>query len=129
MSKTKIGSTTLELLDNSDKVLLGLEMAKKRALAAIGAAAEANAKKEITKKVYDTPQSPYYKRTGVLRNSISHAEDDDSAYIGTNVKYAPFVELGTSRGMKPRPYLRPAATDQVYINQYKAILKESMENA
>jgi len=128
MSKQKIGSSTIEILDHSDKVGIALWMAKKRALASIGAAAEANAKKEITKKVYDTPPSPSYHRTGNLRNSISHAEDDDSAYIGTNIKYAPFVELGTSR-MNPRPFLRPAASDGQYIAQYKALLKESMENA
>lgn len=27
--------------------------------------------------------------TGRLRNSISHADDGESAYIGTNVEYAP----------------------------------------
>lgn len=50
-------------------------------------------------------------RTGRLRSSISWAlgEDTLSIYvdIGTNVEYAAYVELGTSRA-KPYPYLRPA---------------------
>lgn len=50
-------------------------------------------------------------RTGRLRSSISWAlgEDALSLYVdvGTNVEYAAYVELGTSRA-KPYPYLRPA---------------------
>lgn len=33
--------------------------------------------------------------------------NERSVYIGTNVEYAPFVELGTSRSTA-KPYLRPA---------------------
>ena len=48
--------------------------------------------------------------TGRLRNSITHAveESEHAAYIGSNVEYAPYVELGTSR-QKAQPYLKPAA--------------------
>ena len=80
---------------------------------------------EISKAVYDTPESPNYVRTGRLRNSITHARDDESAYIGTNVEYAAYVELGTSK-MKPRPYLRPAA--QNYADEYKEIVKTALKN-
>ncbi len=49
--------------------------------------------------------------TGRLRASITHALNRDAkglvAYIGTNVAYAIFVELGT-RYMRARSYLRPA---------------------
>jgi HK97 gp10 family phage protein len=46
--------------------------------------------------------------TGRLRNSITHQqEDENTVAIGTNVVYAPFVELGTRR-MAAQPYLRPA---------------------
>lgn len=49
--------------------------------------------------------------TGRLRASITHemgAEGRDLvARIGTNVHYAPYLELGTRR-MTPRPFLRPA---------------------
>ncbi len=50
-------------------------------------------------------------RTGTLRRSITWKPgvDAESPYvdIGSNVLYAPYVELGTSR-MEARPYLRPA---------------------
>lgn len=61
--------------------------------------------------------------TGRLRNSISHAKDDDAAYIGTNVEYAPYVELGTSK-RKPKPFLRPAATD--HTEEYKEIIRAAL---
>lgn len=62
--------------------------------------------------------------TGRLRNSISHARDDEAAYIGTNVEYAPYVELGTSR-MKPRPFLTPAAQD--HAEEYRDIIKAALK--
>lgn len=49
--------------------------------------------------------------TGRLRASISHALDRDGrglvGVVGTDVDYAPFVELGTSRA-PAQPFLRPA---------------------
>jgi phage gpG-like protein len=50
-------------------------------------------------------------RSGRLRSSISWALGEDALSVfvdvGTNVEYAAYVELGTSRA-KPYPYLRPA---------------------
>lgn len=46
-------------------------------------------------------------RTGTLKRSITHKVEKRSAAIGSNVEYAPFLELGTSK-MSPRPFLRPA---------------------
>ena len=100
--------------DNSDEVLAALESAKKRGLEAIGLTAEGHAKKE-------TPVD-----TGRLRNSISHATDDEAAYIGTNVEYAPYVELG-ARGRKGAHMLQKAATE--HTNEYKRIMEDAMKNA
>ena len=54
--------------------------------------------------------------TGRLRSSITHAlfrEDGELvAHIGTNVEYALFVELGTSR-MSAQPFLRPALAAEI----------------
>ena len=98
-----------------------------QALEAIGLTAEKHAVEEISKAVYDVPprEGSTYVRTGRLRNSISHARDDTSAYVGTNVEYAAYVELGTSR-MKPRPYLRPAAEN--YADEYKQIVKTALQS-
>ena len=48
--------------------------------------------------------------TGNLRNSISHRVDEDelAVYIGTNVSYAPYVELATgiyAEGGRPTPWV------------------------
>lgn len=83
---------------------------------------------------------------GTLRNSITHQVKDAelTGYIGTNVPYAPYVEIGTgiyssqgdgrqtpwiyvdpatgkkvfTRGSKPHPYLKPAVDENI-----SAILK------
>ena len=112
--------------DNVAEVLAAMKKARRRGLAAIAAAGAKNAKLEVTKVVYDTPESPNYKRTGRLRNGITPDSDDNYAYIGTNVKYAKWVELGTSK-MKPRPHMAPAATN--YSAEYKKLMEESFKNA
>ena len=100
--------------DNTDEVLAALERAKKRGLEAIGLTAEGHTKKE-------TPVD-----TGRLRNSINHATDDDAAYIGTNVEYAPYVELG-ARGRKGVHMLQRAAAE--HADEYKRLMEDSMRNA
>ena len=100
--------------DNTDEVLAALERAKRRGLEAIGLTAEGYAKRE-------TPVD-----TGRLRNSISHATDDEAAYIGTNVEYAPYVELG-ARGRQGKHMLQRAATE--HTDEYKQIMEDAMNNA
>ena len=100
--------------DNTDEVLAALERAKRRGLEAIGLTAEGYAKRE-------TPVD-----TGRLRNSISHATDDEAAYIGTNVEYAPYVELG-ARGRQGKHMLQRAATE--HADEYKQIMEDAMKNA
>lgn len=63
--------------------------------------------------------------TGRLRNSISHATDGDSVYIGTNVEYAAYVELGTSKS-KARPYLRPAAEN--HTDEYRSLVEQALKS-
>ena len=100
--------------DNTDEVLSALKVAKKRGLEAIGLVAEGHAKKE-------TPVD-----TGRLRNSISHATDDEAAYIGTNVEYAPYVELG-ARGRPGVHMLKRAATE--HTDEYKRLIEDALKNA
>lgn len=100
--------------DNTEQVLSAMEKAIERGLEAIGLTAEGHAKKE-------TPVD-----TGRLRNSISHAVEDGSAYIGTNVEYAPYVELG-ARGRDGKHMLQRAATE--HTDEYKRLMEDSMKNA
>lgn len=146
---------TFKVKDNTGEVLSALDRAKGRALKAIGMIAETYAKKELSKpkKHGDGTVRPNVD-TGYLRNSITFAiagkeanikqysdtkntktgtysgaagnDKEDAVYIGSNVEYAAIVELG---GLKSRayPYLKPAATE--HTEEYKEILKNSLENA
>lgn len=62
--------------------------------------------------------------TGRLRGSITHAKDDESAYVGTNVEYAPYVELGTYK-MPARPFLKNGILN--YVDDYKRIIEEGLK--
>jgi len=69
--------------------------------------------------------------TGRLKNSITFEtlNDEDAVVIGSNVEYAPYQELSTSK-MKAanngRGFLRPAITD--HIDEFSRILKNELEN-
>ena len=66
--------------------------------------------------------------TGNLRNSISHAADDNyrTVVIGTNVQYAPYQELGAPNAHVPaHPFLRPAAEN--HRDEYKLILERILK--
>ena len=97
---------------NKDEVLSAVDQAIVRGLEICGGKAESYAKELC-------PVD-----TGRLRNSISHAQmDEKTEVIGSNVEYAPFVELGT-RKMAAKPYLRPAAEN--HSTEYKAILENEL---
>ena len=100
--------------DNSKQVLSALEKGIKNGLEAIGLTAETYAKKA-------TPVD-----TGRLRNSISHAVDGEAVYIGSNVEYAPYVELGTSRA-KAHHMLQKAATE--HSAEYKRLAEDAIQSA
>lgn len=57
------------------------------------------------------PGEPPAVDTGLLRASIRHEVVDEpegpTAYVGSDVKYAEYLSLGT-RKMAPRPFLQPA---------------------
>lgn len=105
--------TTIRITDNSDLVGEEFAQACERALTRIGLQAETYAKREC-------PVD-----TGNLRNSITNAVDDKSAYVGSNVFYAPYVELGV-RGRDPQPFLKPAATEHTDV--YKRIVEDELKN-
>lgn len=100
--------------DNARQIADAIDQALARALEEVGLVAEGYAKKAC-------PVD-----TGRLRNSITHQvrPSEKSVYIGTNVEYAPYVELGTSR-MKPHPFLRHAAAD--HEGTYKKIFESELK--
>ena len=97
-----------------------------------------------------TPASTHKKHYigGTLRNSITYEVNGDDLTVGSNVVYAPYVELGTGqyfqtppeweqftsqRGsgkghgyVKPRPYLRPAIED--HVEEYKKIIESKIRD-
>lgn len=132
-------SVDVNITDNSEEFIKAMEQKKAAALEAVGISAEAHAK-------LLTPVGI----TGRLRSSISHAVKGDDVYIGSNLYYAPFVELGTgiyasdgkgrkspwayqdskgvwhnTRGIKPRHMLKKAASE--HTQEYKDIIKRIME--
>lgn len=102
--------------DNSKEVLSALERAIYNGLDAMGKVAETNAK-ELT------PVD-----TGRLRNSIANkvSMDEKAVYIGTNVEYAPYVELG-ARGRAGVHMLQRAATE--HKTEYQKIFDNEIKNA
>ena len=104
--------------DNSQQILSALEKGKRNALTAIGSSAETHTKDNITAdKLVDT---------GRLRNSISYAVDGEAAYIGTNVEYAPYLELGTKK-ITAHHYLKRAATE--HKDEYKNLTAQAIQSA
>lgn len=99
--------------DNTGQAVDGIESAIGAALEEIGLLAENYAAKKC-------PVD-----TGNLRASITHEVDagGNAVYIGTNVEYAPYVELGTSH-QKAQPFLRPAASG--HGAQYRQVLKKAL---
>lgn len=91
------------------------DKAKAMALEIIGGKAESYAKKLC-------PVD-----TGRLRNSITHQQyDENTEVIGSNVEYAPYVELGTHK-QKAQPFLRPAAEN--HTPEYRAVIESVLKNA
>lgn len=110
-------NSDVKVIDHSGEVLAEIESKMPMVLEMLGQAGENNAKFEITALgAIDT---------GNLRNSISHTDDGNYAYIGTNVEYAPYVEMGTVK-MQERPFLRNAVLN--HQNEYKALFEEGLKS-
>ena len=106
---------SVEIHDNSKEISDNIKAALLRGLETCGLVAEGYAKK----------LAPV--DTGNLRNSITHDVDDGepAAYIGTNVEYSSYVELGTIK-MDAKPFLKPAVAD--HANTYRKIIEKELKN-
>lgn len=88
------------ITDNSGIFKAAKDEAVARALEAVGLHLEGEAADELE-------NEPRRVDTGRLKGSITHAVQDRTLYVGTNVEYGPYVHEGTSR-MKPNRFLRNA---------------------
>ena len=99
--------------NNIDEVKMISDMACKRALEKWGQSYENHAKS----------YAPV--DTGRLRNSIEHhAEGKDTMVVQTDVEYAIYQELGTSK-QSGTPYMRPAGNN--YLAEYKTIIETELK--
>ena len=128
----------IKVTDNSGLVREEFQAAVLRALEKCGLTAEGYAK----------PLCPV--DTGNLKNSITHQVDEGetAVYIGTNVEYGPYVELGTgiyylggrptpwmyqdakgnwhlTHGQRAQPYLKPAVAD--HVSTYRTIIQDELK--
>ena len=140
----------IEYRDNTEEVLEAMEAAIRRGYEAIGLAAERHAKKKITEaKAVDTGRlrnSITYALAGEETHVKSYRADkggkdretytyDGTAdgkkgscvYIGTNVEYAPGIELGTHRSAGAVHFLQDAVAN--HTDEYKKLMEDSMKNA
>lgn len=130
---------TVDFKDNSKAVLEAFQQAVEKGLEECGLVAEGYAKK----------LAPV--DTGNLRNSISHKVDTDepACYIGSNVEYAVYQEMGTgqyvtggrptpwvyqdakgnwhwTKGNPAKPFLKPAVAD--HAKEYRQIIEQELKN-
>jgi phage gpG-like protein len=136
-------SMHITITDNTEKTLEELQAVCLKALETCGLAAEKYAKNLVN--------SPGKTGTGNLRNSISHTVDpaNNTAYVYTNVEYAPYQELGTgiyyeggrqdpwvyqdakgnwhwTHGNPAKPFIKPAVAD--HAADYRAIIERTLKN-
>lgn len=133
--------------DNIDKILSEVDIACERALVAIGE----KAKKYATNLApVGTPESTGKKgyRGSTLKQSITYKADNETMILGSDVEYAPYVELGTgpnfvappeweefdvppAKGLghgyvRPRPFIAPAIKD--HLGEYEEIIKNELSH-
>lgn len=129
------GDGNVKIESNRKAVKQALSEAIQRALTACGITAQGYAtdayvpvdtgrlKGSITyavSKAHSQVRAPAKAEDGALHG----APEKDTLYLGTNVEYAPYVELGTHK-QDSHPYLRPAF--EQHIGEYERIIKSILE--
>lgn len=111
---------SLKIIENNKDIILeALDDAIDEAMKTVGMQAEN----------YARANAPV--DTGRLRNSITSQvlKGENAVVIGTNVEYAPYQELSTSKMPacnNGRGFLRPAIND--HIDEYRHIVEDILEN-
>ena len=67
------------------------------------------------------------KVTGNLQNSITHQGFDTYVIVGTNVVYAPYIELGSSRRRGGGYHFLRNAVEQ-HLQEYKDIIEKTLSS-
>lgn len=137
----------INFTSNLPHFLDALGEARERALEIVGGKVESYAKRLCPVGTEESTGIKGY-RGGTLRNSITHTVEGRTMIAGSNVVYAPYVELGTGPNYQPppqwmennaprgrgighgfvhaRPYLRPAVEN--HLDEYRDIIKRELEN-
>lgn len=105
----------VKITDHKQEVLEAMHEQVQAALEAIGMDAASTAAQDGVCPV----------DTGTLKNSIGHAVDGNTVYIGTNVEYAPYQELGTSRGIVGKHFLQFGVS--AHSAEYADIIKRYLQ--
>lgn len=138
-----------EFIDNSPEFIEEMNRRAKKALEAVGIQAVGHCKVELsnTPKRIDTgllrnsithalgggaPAISSYRgdkeRNGAIPtgsySGVAPAENVPVVYIGTNVEYAPYVEMGTDR-MAPNHFIKNGVAN--YADEYKRMINKYMK--
>lgn len=128
---------------NADLIKEQTEEAIITALQTVGVQAQAHATAEITAQgAVDTGRlrasitfavsgDPARRNTYIDDQMTGYSEPvegagestDHTLYLGTNVEYAPYVEMGTSK-MPARPFIRPAVEN--HLSEYQQIFEQTL---
>ena len=146
-------NTEVTMTDNSSKVLKEVEEALHKAARMIGGTLEGHAKEycpvdtgllrnSITYAIggeapavsayrsndKDKNGNPVEVKEGMYAGSApKDGRDEVTVYIGTNVKYAPYQELGAPNiNLPAKPFLRPAIEN--HTNEIKQIIEQNMRH-
>ena len=141
--------SSVKVTDNSQIFKEAKDRAVRVALEAIGQEASGNAMEELTNQdAVDTGRL----RNSITFATEQHMEghnftwhegrngepagsgtttpkatpEKGTVYIGTNVEYAKYIEMGTSKSAA-RPYLKPAAEN--HGDEYKQIMEKYLKNS
>ena len=135
-----------EIVENNTKnIINATDLACAKALMIIGEKARDYATNLAPVGTPESTGVPGY-RGGTLKQSITFQSDEESVTVGTNVEYAPYVELGTGPNFVPppgweefdvppssglghgyvrsRPFLRPAIEN--HLPEYTEIIKHEL---
>ena len=132
--------------DHSDEAIAEMKRSVARALETIGQNAEKYAKALCPVGTVESTGKKGY-RGGTLRNSITHEITEDSVTVGSNIEYAPYVELGTGPYFEkppeweefevptpsgighsyvhPRPFIKPAIEE--HLSEYQSIIENELK--